>query len=160
VNASGFGITQPAKSSVTITSRAYLAGTSTAGVYRAHPPLKRQQRPDILLYTSTNGLALNAKKIEALAAGLPIDSILFSIDGAWQDSYRRYHVNGNLERALGNMAAPVRACERAGSANRVQIIWQYILFEWNDSEAELDEARRRAADNRCHAGRGHRPKRA
>jgi hypothetical protein len=28
----------------------------------------------------------------------------------------------------------------------VQIIWQYILFEWNDSDEELAEARRRAAE--------------
>ena len=28
----------------------------------------------------------------------------------------------------------------------MEIIWQYILFEWNDSDEELAEARRRAAD--------------
>jgi pyruvate-formate lyase-activating enzyme len=106
----------------------------------------RRQRPDILITTSTNGLALNAKKIEALAAGPLIDLIVFSIDGAWQESYARYRVNGNLQRALANMEALVRACERAGTAERVQIIWQYILFEWNDSDEEVDEARRRAAD--------------
>jgi len=106
----------------------------------------RRQRPDILLHTSTNGLALNAKKIEALAAEPLIDLIVFSIDGAWQESYGRYRVNGNLQRALANMEALVRACERADTVERVQIIWQYILFEWNDSDEELDEARRRAAD--------------
>jgi MoaA/NifB/PqqE/SkfB family radical SAM enzyme len=106
----------------------------------------RRQRPDILLHTSTNGLALNSKKIEALAEEALIDLIIFSIDGAWQESYGRYRVNGNLERALANMEALVRACERAGTADRVQIIWQYILFEWNDSDDELAEARRRAAE--------------
>jgi pyruvate-formate lyase-activating enzyme len=106
----------------------------------------RRQRPDILLHTSTNGLALNAKKIEALAAEPLIDLIIFSIDGARQESYARYRVNGNLQRALDNMEALVRACERAGTADRVEIIWQYILFEWNDSDEELAEARRRAAD--------------
>jgi hypothetical protein len=106
----------------------------------------RRQRPDVLLHTSTNGLALNAKKIEALAAEALIDLIVFSIDGAWEESYRRYRVNGNLQRALANMEALVRACERAGTADRVQIIWQYILFEWNDSDEELAEARRRAAE--------------
>jgi hypothetical protein len=106
----------------------------------------RRQRPEILLHTSTNGLALNPKKIEALAAEPLIDLIVFSIDGAWQESYARYRVNGNLQRALDNMEALVRACERAGTADRVQIIWQYILFEWNDSDEELAEARRRAAE--------------
>jgi pyruvate-formate lyase-activating enzyme len=106
----------------------------------------RRQRPDILLHTSTNGLAMDPKKIEALAAEPLIDLIIFSIDGAWQESYRRYRVNGNLQRALANMEALVRACERAGTADRVEIIWQYILFEWNDSDEEVAEARRRAAD--------------
>ena len=106
----------------------------------------RRQRPEILLHTSTNGLALNPKKIEALASEPLIDLIVFSIDGAWQESYRRYRVNGNLQRTLGNMEALVRACAGAGTADRVQIIWQYILFEWNDSDEELAEARRRAAD--------------
>jgi pyruvate-formate lyase-activating enzyme len=106
----------------------------------------RRQRPDIRLHTNTNGLALNPKKIEALAAGPLIDFIIFSIDGAWEDSYRRYRVNGNLQRALANMEALVRACEHAGTAERVEIIWQYILFEWNDSDQELAEARRRAVD--------------
>jgi organic radical activating enzyme len=106
----------------------------------------RRQRPDILLHTNTNGLALNAKKIEALAAEPLIDLIIFSIDGARQESYGRYRVNGNLQWALANMEALVRACERAGTAKRVEIIWQYILFEWNDSDAELAEARRRAAE--------------
>jgi Radical SAM superfamily/Iron-sulfur cluster-binding domain len=106
----------------------------------------RRQRPDILLHTSTNGLALNTKKIEALAAAPLIDLIVFSIDGAWEESYRRYRVNGNLQRALANMEALVCACERADTADRVQIIWQYILFEWNDSDEELAEARRRAAE--------------
>jgi pyruvate-formate lyase-activating enzyme len=106
----------------------------------------RRQRPDIILETSTNGLALNPKKIEALAAEPLIDFIIFSIDGAWEESYRRYRVNGNLQRALANMEALVRACERVGTADRVQIIWQYILFEWNDSDEELAEARLRAAD--------------
>jgi pyruvate-formate lyase-activating enzyme len=106
----------------------------------------RRQRPDVLLHTSTNGLAMDPKKIEALAAEPLIDLIIFSIDGAWQESYRRYRVNGNLQRALANMEALVRACERAGTADRVEIIWQYILFEWNDSDEEVAEARRRAAD--------------
>jgi pyruvate-formate lyase-activating enzyme len=108
--------------------------------------LVRRHRPDVLLHTSTNGLALTPEKIEALAAEPLIDLIIFSIDGAWENSYRRYRVNGNLERALANMEALVHACARAGTANRVEIIWQYILFEWNDSDEELAEAGRRAAE--------------
>lgn len=106
----------------------------------------RRQRPGILVHTSTNGLALTPHKIEALASEVLVDLIVFSIDGAREDSYRRYRVNGQLKRALANLEALVRACERAGTADRMEIIWQYILFEWNDSDEELAEARRLAAD--------------
>jgi hypothetical protein len=38
------------------------------------------------------------------------------------------------------------ACRRHGTAERVDVVWQYILFRWNDSDAELDEARRLAKE--------------
>jgi pyruvate-formate lyase-activating enzyme len=106
----------------------------------------RQQRPDVFLATSTNGLPFTPEKITALASEALVDHIVFSIDGAWEQSYRRYRVNGNLQRALRNMEALAQACRRAGTANRVTILWQYILFEWNDSDEELAEARRLAAE--------------
>jgi organic radical activating enzyme len=106
----------------------------------------RRQRPDILLHTSTNGLVFTPEKIAALASEALVDLIVFSIDGAREGSYRQYRVHGDLKKALANLRAFVRACARARTAERMEIIWQYILFEWNDSDDELAEARRLAAE--------------
>jgi hypothetical protein len=38
------------------------------------------------------------------------------------------------------------ALERAGTAGRMEIVWQYILFQWNDSDQKLTEARQLAAE--------------
>jgi molybdenum cofactor biosynthesis enzyme MoaA len=105
----------------------------------------RSRRPDVILHTSTNGLMLRDGAIDAIASEVLADRILFSIDGAYDESYRKYRVNGSLDQALSKMSGLVAACERFGTRNRVDIIWQYILFEWNDSDEELARARRLAS---------------
>src|ERR1700751_866227 len=106
----------------------------------------RRCRPDVILHTSTNGLVLTDAVIDAIASEVLADRIVFSIDGAYEESYRKYRVNGSLEKALSGMSALVAACQRFGTRKRIEIIWQYILFEWNDSDDELHRARRLAAE--------------
>ena len=77
-----------------------------------------------------------------------MDRVIFSIDGADPASYRKYRVGGDLYKALNKMKALVDACQAAGTRRQygieppggVNIAWQYILFEWNDSEEELAKA--------------------
>ena len=98
----------------------------------------RRQRPEILLHTSTNGLALNPEKIEALAAEPLIDLIVFSIDGAWQESYRRYRVNGNLSESPGEyggawcvpVSAPVRPIGCRSSGNTFCLNGTIAMMNW------------------------------
>ena len=105
----------------------------------------RSRRPEVILHTSTNGLALTREKIEAIASEALLDRIVFSIDGATEESYRRYRVGGKLASVLENLEHLAEAARRQGSRSRVEIVWQYILFEWNDSAAEIAAARARAA---------------
>ena len=67
-----------------------------------------------------------------------IDTIYFSIDGASQQSYGKYR-DGDWRLAMDNLA---RAGKAASPGQRV--IWKYILFDHNDSNAELLGARRMA----------------
>jgi hypothetical protein len=105
----------------------------------------RRMRPGVQIVTSTNGTVLTPAQIQAIAAEALMDRIVFSIDGATAESYRKYRVGGTLAKALGKMQALVDACRAAGTwrkyvtgpPGRVQITWQYILFEWNDSDEEL-----------------------
>ncbi len=106
----------------------------------------RARRPEVTLHTSTNGLVFTPAKIEAIAAEALLDRVVFSIDGATEKSYRRYRVGGSLERALASLASLATAARSHGTRDRIDIVWQYILFEWNDSPAELAAARTRAAE--------------
>lgn len=101
----------------------------------------RRRRPDVELHTSTNGLALTETKIRAIAEERLLDRIVFSIDGSSQETYAQYRVGGRFERALEALESMARACEAAGSRSQIELLWQYILFEWNDRDAELARAR-------------------
>jgi hypothetical protein len=112
----------------------------------------RRTRPRVEIVTNTNGLVITPAQIKALATEALMDRVVFSIDGATPDSYRKYRVGGTFSKAVGKMKALADACREAGtwrkyvtgSRGRVQITWQYILFEWNDSDEELALARQLA----------------
>src|SRR5262245_48984405 len=114
----------------------------------------RRTRPGVVIVTSTNGTVMTPAQINAIATESLMDRIVFSIDGATADSYRKYRVGGNFSKAFGKMKSLVDACRAAGTwrkyftgpRGRVQVTWQYILFEWNDSDEELALARKLARD--------------
>jgi hypothetical protein len=100
--------------------------------------------PHIYLYTSTNGLALSGEQARGLVHS-GIDEVTFSIDGATQESYEKYRRRGRLDVALSNLRT--MADERArGGRDLPYLNWRYILFVWNDSDHEMNLARRRAAE--------------
>ena len=100
--------------------------------------------PHIYLYTSTTGLALNDEKARRLVHS-GIDEVTFSIDGASQDTYVRYRQRGKFDLAVANLRA--MADEKAKSGRDVpQLNWRYILFNWNDSDDEMEKARAMATE--------------
>ena len=100
--------------------------------------------PHIYLYTSTNGLALDQDRARALVRS-GIDEVTFSVDGAIADHYATYRRRGDLDTALGNLAAMADEKRRA-DLDVPFLNWRYILFRWNDSDTEMDLARSKAAD--------------
>ena len=100
--------------------------------------------PHIYLYTSTNGLALTEDQARRLVHS-GIDEVTFSIDGATQESYVQYRQRGNFERAIATLRAMVDEKRRSGR-DVPFLNWRYILFKWNDSDDEMNTARRLAAD--------------
>jgi len=98
--------------------------------------------PHVYLYTSTNGLALTEDGARRLArAG--IDEVTFSLDGATAESYVKYRQRGDFGKAIRNLTALVD--EKRKNALDVPFVnWRYILFNHNDSDAEMDLARRMA----------------
>lgn len=101
----------------------------------------KQAAPDISIFTSTNGLTLAKENHcrDLIASG--IDTVMFSIDGVTQESYGKYRVGGNLCDALSGMEKILSLRAQSGS-RAPRVIWRYIIFKWNDSEVELNEAER------------------
>ncbi len=69
-----------------------------------------------------------------------LDEIIVSVDGATQQSYERYRVGGTFEKALQFM----RNARAVIGERRAQIVWKYILFEFNDTDEEIILAQRLA----------------
>lgn len=71
-----------------------------------------------------------------------VDETIVSIDGAQQESYARYRVNGRFDRALKFLQDSVDTQVPRGG----NVIWKYILFTSNDSDEELRAAQDLAED--------------
>ena len=106
----------------------------------------RAHRPSMQVHISTNGIALTPARVREVVEERLVDRMLFAIDGARPESYARYRVGGKLERALGALRNMVDESKTRGARDRFEIWWQYILFEWNDSDEEIAEARQLAAE--------------
>jgi len=100
--------------------------------------------PHIYLYTSTNGLALTDAQARRLVHS-GIDEVTFSVDGATADSYVKYRQRGRFDVAIATLRA--MADEKRSAGRDLPFLnWRYILFNWNDSDAEMARARELAAD--------------
>lgn len=90
---------------------------------------------------NTNG---NASYDDAIVdSGL--DKIKIAIDGVDQQTYVRYRRGGRLETIL-KLTRAIAARRAATGSATPRIIWQYILFNHNDSLRELEAIQRMALD--------------
>ena len=76
---------------------------------------------------------------EAMAEGLVrsgLDVLSVSIDGASQETYEKYRVNGKLDSVLDNVRRMVKKKKELGSQTPL-LIWQFLVFKHNEHEVEL-----------------------
>ncbi len=99
--------------------------------------LLRNYNPGALIYVSTNGSQLN--RDERFEAALLTDHIFFSLDGATNESVNKYQAGGNFEATYRNMKELVRL-RNSRNRTRPVIEWKYVVFSWNDGEAEIEQA--------------------
>lgn len=104
----------------------------------------KSRHPHIYVYTSTNGTALSEEQARRLVHS-GIDEVTFSIDGARQESYGRYRQRGKFDVAMRNLRAMADEKKKHGR-DLPYLNWRYILFTWNDSDEEMELARRMAVD--------------
>ena len=101
--------------------------------------------PGIWIWTSTNGHYFDKpEKVQALVDS-GIDEIQFGIDGATQEVYEQYRKRGRLSTVLDGIRDVVLERERRGKPGP-WILWNYILFRWNDSDEEMERARELAIE--------------
>ncbi len=111
------------------------------------------QLPEILacayerkvVVSAANGVNLNFARDEVLEAIVKyrVRALTCSIDGATQESYARYRVNGDLDRVLGHVDRIRELRQQYGSAFP-RLVWQFVVFGHN--EHELETARRMARE--------------
>ncbi len=101
--------------------------------------------PNVWIWTSTNGHYFDKPEKVAALVDSGINEVQFSVDGATQEVYETYRKRGKLDKVLKAIGDVVEERERRGRLFP-WIIWNYILFRWNDSDEELEKARRLARE--------------
>lgn len=105
----------------------------------------KSRYPHIYIFTSTNGLLLNTdEKLQSLVRS-GLDEITFSIDGASQETYQIYRRGGDWNKVMAIMKRMVEL-KKDQESETPYMNWRYILFRWNDSDEEMNRARRLAKE--------------
>jgi MoaA/NifB/PqqE/SkfB family radical SAM enzyme len=89
---------------------------------------------------STNGLSVGEAAEDAIVRERLLDWWVFSIDGADPTSYGKYRIGGSFDRAFAHLLRAHRRCAGTG----IHVVWQYVVFRWNDRDDQLLDAIRKA----------------
>jgi len=100
----------------------------------------RRLYPGAHLSMTTNCQA--TVKNEAVTSGL--DTLVCAIDGARPESYSAYRVHGDFHLAMAFMTDFAARRKELGISTR--IVWKYVLFRHNSSEAELRDVQQMAVE--------------
>ncbi len=86
----------------------------------------------MMLLVSTNANQLPEAK-EIVTSG--IERLIISLDGATQETYNKYRINGNLKTVINHVKSII-AEKRRQKTNFPRIIWQFIVMKHNEHEVE------------------------
>ena len=86
----------------------------------------------LITLVSTNGNYLPDAH-ELVKAG--IDILVVSLDGATQETYNKYRVNGDLEKVLENVEKIVKA-KKENKSHTPYVKWQFIVMKHNEQEID------------------------
>jgi len=96
----------------------------------------RHTLPTATTAISTDGMQVREPVESALIRERLLDWIVFSIDGCDAESYRRYRIRGNFDVAFANLVR----FHRNSIGTGIRVIWQYVVFRWNDRDDQLRRA--------------------
>jgi hypothetical protein len=91
-----------------------------------------------VVVSGSNGVNLNFASEPALEAVVKyrVRELTCSIDGATQETYARYRVNGNLDRVLAHVDR-IRDLRRSAGAAFPLLNWQFVVMGHNEREIAL-----------------------
>lgn len=100
-------------------------------------------RRDIKL-TAYNGVNLNtlSDEMAKILVKYQFEALIVSIDGASQESYSKYRINGNYEQVIANIKK-INAYKEEYNSAKPNIKWKFIVFGHN--EHEIIKAKEEAA---------------
>jgi len=96
----------------------------------------RQTLPTTTIAISTDGMQVREQVESTIVRERLLDWVIFSIDGCDADSYRRYRIRGSFEVAFANLVRFHRKAMGTG----IRVIWQYVVFRWNDRDDQFRRA--------------------
>jgi pyruvate-formate lyase-activating enzyme len=96
----------------------------------------RQTLPAATIAISTDGMQIREPVEAAIVRERLLDWVVFAIDGCDDETYGRYRIRGRFDTAFANL---VRFHRRAVGTG-VHVVWQYVVFRWNDRDDQFTRA--------------------
>jgi len=94
--------------------------------------IKYASEAGLFTLVSTNGnVELDPQEI--IDSGL--DSMILSLDGATQETYNKYRINGKLDLVLNNVNKMIKA-RKKGGINKPFLRWQFLVLKHNEHEID------------------------
>src|SRR6202158_2314821 len=117
-------------------------------MYNWGEPLLHKQTPKLIRYAkekdikilmSTNlSIKLTDDYIENLVKS-GLDSLIVSLDGASEETYKRYRISGDFNLVRNNILRIQEVKKRLG-VQTPKVIWQFLVFKHNEHEIEQARA--------------------
>ena len=96
----------------------------------------RQTLPTTTIAISTDGMQIRETVESTIVRERLLDWVIFSIDGCDAASYQRYRIRGHFDVAFANLVRFHRNAVGTG----IRVIWQYVVFRWNDRDDQFKRA--------------------
>ncbi|MBF0233114.1 MAG: SPASM domain-containing protein [Desulfamplus sp.] len=108
----------------------------------------KKANPEISLIIATNGMPLHSSKKRQQLIASNVDAIYFSIHGSCQESVSQYMTDKfNFDKMM-YILADLAEIRKAKGVTKPELVWKYLLFQWNDTDAHI----RRAKELACQVG--------
>jgi hypothetical protein len=105
----------------------------------------RKASPGLHITASTNGLMLADRERARRTMASEINVLTVTIAGVDAASYQKYHGRDEFAAAMQGLRNVLEFRTKGGPGHQL-IFWTYLLFNWNDSDEQINRAKQLAAE--------------